>query len=556
MELGAVWWHLSTGKWIFQNHSIPWTDPFTFTADPSVDKTFVLSAFWLCQALFHLIHLAGGLHGLIFFKAAIFSTTTFILWKGARAQGASLAASYLSVLPSIFIFTFYDEIRPQTLSLLFFALTIYILENSRLRREYQDASEAPGSFKASSAGPGPLWLIAIMPVWSNVHPGFVIGIGFLLLYMAEQLVSSILVHKGKGIDLAFLSSLTAAIVISALNPNGMEAVQKTFQMFMGSALGNVRIHEHLGIREFAEFTGKPGHLTAISIIAGAGLLSFAARFRKADILHAFIFCSMAGFAFITFRAGLFFAAAAVPVLGKNLSGLSITIQPRLKRAALITATFLVISSALFLGATRSVITQPLLSRGVFPEKAVTYIEGAGLPANLYHPYEWGGYMIWSLFPRYKAFIDSRGLIPIRQHLQVKNAGPQWMDTLERHGVNTVVFWAILPYEKRVPPIVFAIIKDPGWKAVYWDSKSLIFVRAGMAEKSLKDGTVWELLESLALRNISLEPDGTANHIALGEIYMNQGLPGKARVALEKALALEPDNLMARKLLGHLSSTGY
>ena len=44
---------------------------------------------------------------------------------------------------------------------------------------------------------------------------------------------------------------------------------------------------------------------------------------------------------------------------------------------------------------------------------------------MFNPYVWGGYLIWSLYPDYKVFIDGRGLIPevFFQEVRVLEASP-------------------------------------------------------------------------------------------------------------------------------------
>ena len=44
-----------------------------------------------------------------------------------------------------------------------------------------------------------------------------------------------------------------------------------------------------------------------------------------------------------------------------------------------------------------------------PVRAVDFIAEKSLPEPLFNPYEWGGYLIWRLYPDYQVFIDSRTL---------------------------------------------------------------------------------------------------------------------------------------------------
>ncbi len=296
-------------------------------------------------------------------------------------------------------------------------------------------------------------------------------------------------------------------------------------------------------------------MVSFIFVACAGLAGFVLKRRSLDLLHLFMFLSLGALWLVTFRAGLFFAIASAHIIGYNLSGLSV---PSLKgkgpdgilasRRMAVTAAICLLGVAAGLAGTRSIAARGIMSPGIFPDKAAAYIEDANAPTNLYHPYEWGGYLIWRLYPGYRAFIDGRALMPISEHFEVQNAGPRWSEILRHRDLSTVLFWPMLPYKKRVPPIVFALARDPGWRAVYWDTRSLVFVRSGKAVRPLRQSTVWELLQSLAMQGIANHPTDPEYYIALGEIYATRGLPGQAREVFRRALSLDPGNREAAKWL--------
>ncbi len=383
MELGDVWWHMSTGQWILDSMSLPEHDPFTFSSDPSRDYSFVLKGFWLSQILFHLIASVSGLFGLIAFKSAIFTATVFLMWRGARAQGASFTLAYICIMPAIFIFAFYDETRPQTLSILFTAFVLLALEGARRpgawfrlgdKQTHQERHE-----------PGKPWfflLVPLMPLWANMHPGYVIGLGFIILYAGEHIVAS-LINKNFKINNQFITACAASIALSALNPNGLKAVLTSLGMLRISAFGTVTIHEHLGVSQFAARTGEPSLMVLFVILASLGMASFVVRRRSIDILHLLVFVSLAGLSLVSFRAGLFFAIASAHIIGHNLSGLNIkgmtgiSLDPPdgspVARRQAVTAIICLLLAGAMLVSTRSVAAKGIMSPGMFPDKAATYI---------------------------------------------------------------------------------------------------------------------------------------------------------------------------------------
>jgi tetratricopeptide (TPR) repeat protein len=180
-----------------------------------------------------------------------------------------------------------------------------------------------------------------------------------------------------------------------------------------------------------------------------------------------------------------------------------------------------------------------MDQDILPMKAAAFIEDNRLPGNLFHPYEWGGYIIWRLHPSYGSFIDGRAIGPMDEHREVLSAGPRWREVLDSRGVNTVLYWPLLPYEGRVPPVVLALMGDEGWRPAYWDLQSLVFVRAGTPGPSVSRPAMWDLLQSLITANIAASPAEAKNYSALGELYLARGLRREAGAAFEQALALDP-----------------
>jgi hypothetical protein len=559
MELGDVWWHLSTGQWIMDNGALPESDPFTTASDTERDNSFVLKGFWLSQISFSIIESFSGLKGLIAFKALLFALSAFFLWLGARLQGASGFVSALCLIPALIIFSFYDETRPQTFTILLTAITLYLLEHTR---------KQGSCFRLSDTGKNIptrenlyFLLIPLMLIWANLHPGFIVGIALISLYAIEHLTCT-LVLKRSGVNRPFLIACAVAVAVSALNPNGLESMLRTFYMLKQSALGSATIHEHLGVAKFVEMTGMNTLMTVFISVGSIGISTFALSRKRLDLLHLFMFISLAGLSIVTFRAGIFFALFSVIALAYNLadnkflnkltwSNLS---QKKSKYAQYVLIILLVVSCAFILNM-RSYFSRGIMSPGIFPEKAASFIMRSNAPANIYHPYEWGGYLIWRLYPKYKMFIDGRALMPVAKHLNIQNAGPGWRASLESHNISTVTFWPLLPYRKRVPPIIFALAKDKAWRAVYWDTRSLVFVKAAYAVNPLKRYAVWDLLESLARQGAVLNPSDAVSYIALGEIYIHRKLPTFALAEFRKALLIDPGNTEAAKWVDLIGNTG-
>jgi hypothetical protein len=75
---GDFWWHLRTGEFIVRNHSIPRTDPFSFS---NFGKPWVAHE-WLSDLIFYLVYSHFGFNTLIF-VFAVLTARAFLI--GLRA---------------------------------------------------------------------------------------------------------------------------------------------------------------------------------------------------------------------------------------------------------------------------------------------------------------------------------------------------------------------------------------------------------------------------------------------------------------------------------------
>ena len=92
---------------------------------------------------------------------------------------------------------------------------------------------------------------------------------------------------------------------------------------------------------------------------------------------------------------------------------------------------------------------------------------------MFNDYNWGGYLIWRLFPERKVFIDGRADVYgdefIFEYLRTYHAEPAWRDRLEHHGIRTVL---TEPHSQ----LANLLREEKGWRNVFEDPRAAIFVR--------------------------------------------------------------------------------
>jgi hypothetical protein len=110
----------------------------------------------------------------------------------------------------------------------------------------------------------------------------------------------------------------------------------------------------------------------------------------------------------------------------------------------------------------------------FPVDAATWIAQEDPPGELYNPYNWGGYLIWRLFPKRLVFIDGRadmyGDPFLLEYVDVVSAAPGWEDALASHDVCTALVEVGSPLSSNVS-------RSPDWGRVHLDETAAIYLHS-------------------------------------------------------------------------------
>jgi hypothetical protein len=180
----------------------------------------------------------------------------------------------------------------------------------------------------------------------------------------------------------------------------------------------------------------------------------------------------------------FFALVAVPLVARHATSWVLA-QPwgkwfaraekyeRGAQAALHVALIiaLVALNAVMLG--RVISRQPEKERELFPAEAVAYMRANRLPDPVFNRYDWGGYLIWRLYPDYRVYIDGRadvyGDAFLEEYVKTVSGQYGWKAPFDRFGIRTVIIGA-------KGPLASLLREDKSWKNVFEDSRAIVFVK--------------------------------------------------------------------------------
>ena len=500
-------WQLATGRYVLEHWRIPSTDVFSYTARGSA---WVYPPF--SGVLFYLLWLLGGYQALsLLSAAACLATTALLLWSGwgegpARPPLAGAALAIVAV-PLIAART---TPRADLFTTLLFAAFLAILW--RLHQTGDWRLETGGKPPASSLQPPAaslFLLLLLMLLWVNLHLGFVAGLGMMAGWVAMELLELPFAERREAAQQRLRRAapwLAATAVATLLNPWGpsiyaaiarQNRILRIHTVFVGEWTSQ-RISPG-ALREALAWRSPEGaywwllmaailataaalwrrEFGAALLLAAAGVLSL--RYVRFQALFACLVVVIGGHVAATFRspslrcrerwrpegpryttpAVLLLAAALVWIAGVRISDLA--------------------SNSYYLSAGET----SLFGAGQswwYPERAAAFLLQERLPANIFHDYNLGGYLLWRLGPRYPDYLDGRA-VPFGAQLffqqralqQQPPDSPAWREEADRRNINALIF-SVARYAGLGSIPLLKFCRSSEWAPVYLDEVAVIFVR--------------------------------------------------------------------------------
>ncbi len=430
-----AWWHLSAGRWIWANLSVPMSEAFSFTraGAPWIDFE------WGFQLLLYPFGLLGD-WGLWMAKAlllglAFFPVDGLLRDRKAGSLERALAAAFwaAAMLPKA-------DLRPDLISAGLFAW--------QLRRLTAGRASFLGGFVAFAC-------------WANLHAGFALG---LALYPGWALVQRL---ARKPVPEGLWAEACGAFLGTFLNPWGLSL----YAVFVTHALDPVRV----GVAEWGPFSLRYPFQWPLALGLAVGAWA-AWRARRTEPGLAAAAAALTVVTLFSARFSVFWAAAAVPLLAAAVSA----------EAAL------AVLSVLFAASLR-VVQWGLPYQDVFvARRAADFVAAereAFAPLRVFNTYEYGGYLGWRLGPEGRVFGDGRYLFHEQLgELQDALSGAEPMAAyLERNRLDALL---IKNYPTRLAgtrvypdgtrrelmrPWYITYLPRERWALVWWDAQALVFV---------------------------------------------------------------------------------
>ncbi len=461
-----TWWHLRSGQYILETRTIPTTDPFSHTrgGQPWIDHGWLAQVFW--YALFAL----GGWTGLSLGLATLVTVTFGLVWQ--ITPGNQYVRAFSTILGAITSAVIWVA-RPQMVSFLLAGLVLLLLER------YKRA--------------GRRWIYALPLVtllWANVHGGYAVAFMLIAAYVVGETFNRLTGHNddpppGFGRDRVLswrgIGALIAVAVVGfavvALNPNGWQMWTYPFRTVGIGAL-----------RDYIQEWRSPNfHLTMTWPFVAMLMLTLAAMGRtprRADWTDLALVGMWAVWSLFAGRNIGLYGLLTVPALaryadaawGHYLPAGGSSFSNRRPTLAWLNWTLLgliLLAALVKVGVASAPSAVAKVEEETLPYGAVRFIQAEGPPGPMFNSYNWGGYLIFKLWPDYPVYIDGRTDLYddafIRRYLNIMVAGDGWEQALDDDGVNLVLV-------ESESPLAKFLRRDPAWTEAYRDEMATVFIR--------------------------------------------------------------------------------
>jgi hypothetical protein len=476
-----TWWHLRTGQWIVEHHTVPTADPFSHTRLGAEWKI----PGWIVQVPMYWLFTQFGFAGLNLFTAFFVTLAlAFVYWT---CSGHPLLRAFTLVLAAAASAVYWSA-RPQIVSFALAGIFAYVLWLFRWRSINR------------------LWvLVPLMAFWANAHGGFAIGFILIALTLAGQVVSlgwrwfnRMVVDvpdaapgferapgdlDGRGV--LWLIGVGAACALAAMvNPSGPVMLLYPFKTVSIGVLQDF-IQEwqspNFHLREAQPFLWL--------LFATLAVMGWSRR--SVNLTDLLLVSGVAYLGFLAGRNVALLAIVAPPVLTRQLLegwddfrarhprwGEIVHLSARPPRRAQLILNWGILGVMVLAALVKvalplpPAINQAQMAK-ILPVDAVDFVQRTHPAGKMFNSYNFGAYLVWALYPDYPVYVDGRTDLYndafLREYLDVMLGRPSYEATLDKYGVNLVLVEANSLLGDR-------LAEDSHWRKTYNDQVAVVYQR--------------------------------------------------------------------------------
>jgi len=493
-----VFWHLKTGEIIYNEHHILSVDPFTYTPNDPSRERFLMRSYWLGDLILYLTYAAGGFAGLVLLRAALMCGTVLLVYIHIRNRGFFGSIILMFLLGLVLMPT--SAIRPNLFSIFFTAVMIFYMEKYKEnpKKGYRTA------------------LFGVMLTWANIHGGYILGAGILLIYLFAEMMSLMPgFRKEESTGRAINVCMTAGISVAAtfINPSGLDAFLMAGELYFKPSHRLLVSHIETEMGLVKNIVQYPNAMILLSFFIVGVILIYASlnlKRKKAGLAATFIVFTLFILTLVSVRVLPIFMVAGLMVSGGKGNNIFAVMT---NKAVEIISGFTVTALLVFF----IYKSYPLEHLGRLVETDSIYLrmgEFLGenkINGNMLNQEITGNFIIYKLFPKYKVFTDSRYinmdvfvdgldifyatkestankdiryltslyeicLRRLRGETSEDYSKEHWYRLIEKYKIDFIVGRISHPRSGMLYPLFLKLMYDDNWKLIYMDGNALVMIK--------------------------------------------------------------------------------
>lgn len=451
-----IWWHMRDASYLFQHHTLPRVDTYTFAGAGSPWMNFQ----WLSEIPFLLAFRVLGLQGVLL----VYTTVLILIFAGVYYRsctaGADCKDAAIATLAAICLGGV--SMAPRTLLFGWLCLAGLLLVLDRF----------------SHTGRG-LWVLPLLfALWINLHGSWVFGMVVLAIITICGLSKGewgpvVARHWTARERKALLIASVASIGALFVNPYGYHLVlYPRFLLF----------HQHTVMQTIEEWRPVTlgtwnGSLALIFIglLFAAVLLSRVPWRLDEVMLMAFALWAALSHGRFWFFAGMVITPILAPRM-KLFPPYDRSVDKPWLNASIMAA---VIGAMVFFFPSATNLQHRVEER--FPLAAVDFMRKQHITGRIFNLYGWGGYIEWNA-PELKLFVDGRADVFVYNGIfdeTVKAmSGDDSFEILDKYRIDYVLF-------QPNQPLTYLLGHSPGWRVIYKDDVAVLIERSSIGGPAAK-----------------------------------------------------------------------
>ncbi|MBI5599335.1 MAG: hypothetical protein HY890_06295 [Deltaproteobacteria bacterium] len=494
---GDTGYHIRAGEYMINTLSVPKNDIFSFLSPPLPWTAHE----WLSEVIMALVHRVSGLTGIVLFFAFLISSVYFLLFKTIRSRNHDILAAAAVTILVTGSSTIHWLARPHVFSLLLTVIWYHLLDGF----QYQ--------------GKNRLYLLpALMLLWVNLHGGFILGLMLTGVYLSGNILDGLFradderkkcVQRAKNLALCLAACLAASLV----NPHGWRILLFPFEIasnkfimdsineFLSPNFHNVALFKYMILLVIAVFAISKASLNVIEIILVTLFTNMALYSARHIPLFGIIVLPV-----ITRQMDLIIARGHGLAAGglverffdifrKKSEGIASMdgcargyLWPAITVMAVIAFFAAGTGKAGGLAGKADWLTGGQEMEYKFdgkklPVEAVEFMKRENIPGNMFNNDEFGDYIIYAAWPRYRVFFDGRsdmyGEAMLREYFKIIWIEPGWDGVLKKYDINWIIY-------NSGSALSQFLLQRRDWRLIYSDGVADIFVRDTAENRGLTE----------------------------------------------------------------------